>query len=80
MAFYRTCPFCSSNLDPGERCDCQVSHQPGWDEVAATPPVKYLKQSTKQSILRSNNIELIASRQHFSRTRERNKPKPLLPV
>lgn len=23
MAFYRTCPYCSANLDPGEHCDCQ---------------------------------------------------------
>ncbi len=20
---YTTCPYCSANLDPGERCDCQ---------------------------------------------------------
>lgn len=20
--FFRTCPLCGSNLDPGERCDC----------------------------------------------------------
>lgn len=23
MAFFRTCPFCEANLDPGEQCDCQ---------------------------------------------------------
>lgn len=23
MAYYQTCPNCGSNLDPGERCDCQ---------------------------------------------------------
>ena len=23
MSFYRTCPHCGANLDPGERCDCQ---------------------------------------------------------
>ena len=23
MAYYRTCPYCNSHLDPGERCDCQ---------------------------------------------------------
>lgn len=23
MAMYYTCPHCGSNLDPGERCDCQ---------------------------------------------------------
>ena len=24
MSYYRTCPDCGANLDPGERCDCQV--------------------------------------------------------
>lgn len=23
MAFYKTCPRCGSNLDPGEQCDCE---------------------------------------------------------
>lgn len=23
MARFRTCPYCGSSLDPGERCDCQ---------------------------------------------------------
>lgn len=23
MSYYRTCPYCGANLDPGERCDCR---------------------------------------------------------
>ncbi len=23
MAYFNTCQWCGSNLDPGERCDCQ---------------------------------------------------------
>ena len=23
MAYYNVCPNCGSNLDPGERCDCE---------------------------------------------------------
>lgn len=23
MAFYKTCPRCGANLDPGEPCDCE---------------------------------------------------------
>lgn len=23
MAYYRTCPYCGSNNDPGEACDCR---------------------------------------------------------
>lgn len=24
MAYYNVCPECGSNLDPGERCDCEM--------------------------------------------------------
>lgn len=24
MAYYRTCPLCGSNNDPGEACDCRT--------------------------------------------------------
>lgn len=23
MAYFRTCPYCKANLDPGEVCDCR---------------------------------------------------------
>ncbi|MDO4301820.1 MAG: hypothetical protein Q4D26_10565 [Clostridia bacterium] len=23
MSYYNTCPCCGSNLDPGEKCDCE---------------------------------------------------------
>ncbi len=25
MSYYRTCPHCGANLDPGESCDCTIS-------------------------------------------------------
>ena len=48
MAFYRTCPYCHSNLDPGEQCDCRDEEEkiiyitkkkeekkyPSWKELA----------------------------------------------
>ena len=24
MTYYQTCSFCGSNLDPGEKCECQI--------------------------------------------------------
>lgn len=24
MAYYKVCPDCGSNLDPGEKCDCEA--------------------------------------------------------
>lgn len=32
MSYYRTCPHCGANLDPGERCDCQ--REPGANSQA----------------------------------------------
>ena len=25
MSYYHVCPNCGANLDPGERCDCQLT-------------------------------------------------------
>lgn len=32
MAYYTPCPFCNSNLDPGESCDC-IREQKERDEL-----------------------------------------------
>ena len=36
MAYYRTCPYCGSNLDPGEECECR--------KVIIEPPRKKEKR------------------------------------
>ena len=28
MAYYRKCPHCGANLDPGEKCDCDKRANP----------------------------------------------------
>jgi len=42
MSYYRTCPYCGANLDPGERCDCRDNEKAaadaanidgGWDGI-----------------------------------------------
>lgn len=30
MAYYNVCPICKSNLDPGEKCDCQLRREQEW--------------------------------------------------
>ena len=27
MRYFRTCPYCHANLDPGERCDCREQQE-----------------------------------------------------
>lgn len=34
MPYYKPCPNCGANLDPGEKCDCQNKKMPAG---AATP-------------------------------------------
>lgn len=37
MALYRTCPYCGSNLDPAELCDCMNKQEPmtfkDWEQM-----------------------------------------------
>lgn len=35
MSYYRTCPYCGANLDPGEVCDCR--REKGDDEMEYIP-------------------------------------------
>ena len=37
--YYRPCPYCRSNLDPGERCSCQ-------DKEKAAPGVATTEDGT----------------------------------
>lgn len=42
MGYFRTCPICGSNLDPGERCtDCRPAHETATGDSAKqeTPAV-----------------------------------------
>lgn len=36
MAYYNVCPYCGSNLDPGETCDCQTQETTVRDKKRAT--------------------------------------------
>jgi hypothetical protein len=36
MSYYRTCPDCGSNLDPGEICDCQLNYEEDTDHENET--------------------------------------------
>lgn len=37
MSYYRTCPDCGANLDPGERCDCHDDNEDKEDKEDADP-------------------------------------------
>lgn len=42
MAYFRKCPHCGANLDPGETCDCVKirAAEPAKQERKAEPPRK----------------------------------------
>ncbi len=40
--YYQTCEYCGSNLDPGEKCDCQTVQT----ALRSALPVKMIKYTT----------------------------------
>ena len=30
LTYYKTCEICGSNLDPGEKCECQIVNDCDW--------------------------------------------------
>ena len=54
MAYYRTCPDCGGNLDPGERCECQ-------DERKTAPSA-----ANTQSGMVENGLDGSISISHFT--------------
>ena len=36
--YYKTCPRCGANLDPGERCECADRRLEPEETAKATPP------------------------------------------
>lgn len=45
MSYYRTCPNCGANLDPGEHCDCQDKKE----ELPGATNTEQLKAKQKVS-------------------------------
>lgn len=57
-AYYHTCPICGANLDPGERCDCEVP--------VSAPVAKQVSISSLQAaafLLRSRDRRAVNLRQ-----------------
>ena len=50
MSFYRVCPSCGANLDPGEACDCQDKAKPpaGAANTGEVAKVEWLPQNRIQ--------------------------------
>ncbi len=53
MAYYETCPQCGSNLDPGEKCDCQNQKLFRRGRIEKGPQVRehHTDQSTYNTVL-----------------------------
>lgn len=52
MAYYRTCPNCGCNLDPGEQCDCEEveekKHEQRKQQIKALNSAVFLPKHTSQ--------------------------------
>lgn len=49
MSYYRTCPSCGANLDPGEQCECTV----GNDDISS-----FLFKATRENANRRRYAEI----------------------
>lgn len=57
MAYFRTCPYCKANLDPGETCDCRGNTESvqkkekrvfTWAEIKQLIDRQYLERRHRQ--------------------------------
>ena len=56
MPYYRVCPYCGNNLDPGEKCDCQTEKPQGHDKK---PPV--MRKPQRMSVIHEKHRILAAT-------------------
>lgn len=54
MSYYRACPKCGANLDPGEVCDCQNKETA--PEAATSEAAKWKQPSAQTKLFRSHCI------------------------
>lgn len=59
MLYYRTCPYCGANLDPGEGCDCQKEEAaPDATNIESGKVESDLPDHESTSILSKNKEEI----------------------
>lgn len=51
MAYYRECPHCGVNLDPGERCDCREREQEMGMDLEAIRTFIQLPDSQRDEVM-----------------------------
>lgn len=57
MGYFRTCPHCGANLDPGETCDCQERyHKPAPERDSKPVPEPRRESNTANDTLRDLRI------------------------
>ena len=54
MAYYRTCPLCGSNNDPGEACDCRAETKKEWIDTELFRLIDYRYSNKRVTIFTSN--------------------------
>lgn len=55
MGYYRTCPYCGNNLDPGEICDCKkVADQEIKKEYSLSDKCALQRKEQKINIKKEN--------------------------
>lgn len=81
MPYYRVCPFCGSNLDPGEICDCKTQDSDKEETAAVIPTaagsialvaesrIQYAKRAAPDNQTQPKAQQSPAKRQGFCQSR-----------
>lgn len=51
MSYYRVCPYCGSNLDPGENCDCRDSVRD--DKIS---DFRFIRRNEKKETIKAPDV------------------------
>lgn len=54
MAYYKPCPYCGANLDPGEKCDCEIRRR---EESMSISKLIHVEKETGQLAFTGGNYE-----------------------
>ena len=71
MSYYKTCPHCGANLDPGEVCDCTLTQVCA--EARETFPERFTGKTDREVVAEIEQIDKAVSASIMNETEEKVK-------